>query len=254
MHAEEVLVSGVPRAVEYDMRGPDDLLFGVGTGCEGAMRVLLEPPRPRAAQPRLIAAAARTARQGLPTGLVVVHEAATLNFGTYSAAAPLPEVLIRAGRQALSESTSASVDFEGDGRRTRALVQFLAPSPHLLVCGAGPDALPLVSAAAALGWRVTVVDDRPAHIGDGRFAGAQLLLGACSDLLTVVDVARCHATVVMSHHLASDAAYLRELAAADVPAYVGLFGPEGRCTRLMQNLGAAPRRCASEPPARPGGV
>jgi xanthine dehydrogenase accessory factor len=90
-----------------------------------------------------------------------------------------------------------------------------------------------------LDWRVTVVDHRPSHIGDGRFAGAQLLLGACSDLLTVVDVARCHATVVMSDHLASDAAYLRELAAAGVPAYVGLFGPEGRCARLMQDLGAA---------------
>src|SRR5450755_1005615 len=43
LHAQEVMDSGVARAVEYDMRGPDDVLFGIGTGCEGAMRVLLEP-------------------------------------------------------------------------------------------------------------------------------------------------------------------------------------------------------------------
>src|SRR6201996_5243610 len=43
IHAREVLASGVPRAVEYDTRGPDDVLFGVGAGCEGTMRVLLEP-------------------------------------------------------------------------------------------------------------------------------------------------------------------------------------------------------------------
>jgi xanthine/CO dehydrogenase XdhC/CoxF family maturation factor len=125
------------------------------------MRVLLEPASPASsAQPRLLrqrrAQAARDAR----TALVVVHEAANLNLGTYSAAAPRPEPLIRAGRQALYETTSASVDFEVDGRRTRALVQFLAPSLHLLVCGAGPDAVPVVSAARALGWRVTVVDHR----------------------------------------------------------------------------------------------
>jgi len=41
IHAQEVLQSGIARAVEYDMRGPDEFLFGVGAGCEGAMRVLL---------------------------------------------------------------------------------------------------------------------------------------------------------------------------------------------------------------------
>src|SRR5438552_3661814 len=43
LHARKVIESGTPLAVEYDMRGPDDVLFGIGAGCEGAMRVLLEP-------------------------------------------------------------------------------------------------------------------------------------------------------------------------------------------------------------------
>ena len=42
-HADEVLRCGIPRVVEYDMRGPDDILFGIAAGCEGAMRILLEP-------------------------------------------------------------------------------------------------------------------------------------------------------------------------------------------------------------------
>jgi len=49
IHAQDVLNSGVARVVEYDMRGPDDLLFGIGAGCEGAMRVLLEPAGPGSA-------------------------------------------------------------------------------------------------------------------------------------------------------------------------------------------------------------
>ena len=99
--------------------------------------------------------------------------------------------------------------------------------------------MPVVSAARALGWRVTVVDHRPAYGGDSRFAGAHVVLGDADALLTVVDVRRCHAAVVMSHHLASDAAYLRELAAAGVPGYVGLLGPAARRRRLMQELGGA---------------
>ena len=97
IHAQEVLMSGVARAIEYDMRGPDALLFGIGTGCEGAMRVLLEPAAPASIAARALGAAASAARQGLPTVLVMVHEAADLNLGTYAVAAPLPAALIDAG-------------------------------------------------------------------------------------------------------------------------------------------------------------
>jgi xanthine dehydrogenase accessory factor len=43
----------------------------------------------------------------------------------------------------------------------------------------------------------------------------------------------------MSHHLDSDVAYLRELSAAGLPAYVGLLGPAARRHRIAQELGPA---------------
>jgi xanthine/CO dehydrogenase XdhC/CoxF family maturation factor len=110
-HAGQVIEAGVPRAIEYDMRGPDDVLFGLGAGCEGAMRILLEP-------------------------------------------------------------------------RTAATVQLCDPRR----------------------------------------------------LRSVIPVERCHAAVIMSHHLVSDAQYLRELAQAGVPAYIGLLGPQARRTRLAREL------------------
>jgi xanthine/CO dehydrogenase XdhC/CoxF family maturation factor len=45
--------------------------------------------------------------------------------------------------------------------------------------------------------------------------------------------------MVMSHHLASDLAYLRVLSAAHGPGYVGLLGPSARRRRLVDELGAA---------------
>jgi xanthine dehydrogenase accessory factor len=237
LHAQQVLNSGVPRAIEYDMRGPDDILFGIGAGCEGAMRVLLEPAGPGSPAAAALAAAGRATQAGHPAALVSVHEAVELALGTYEAAPPLPSALIHAAARSLNDATSRGMDREEGGRRTRAFVQFLAPPPHVLICGAGPDAQPVVSAARALRWRVSVIDHRPAFAVAADFPGAEVRLGDPHSLRSLVALERCHAAVVMSHHLLSDAAYLRELARAQVPAYVGLLGPEARRIRLAQELG-----------------
>ena len=47
--ARSVLASGTPHTVVYDMRSPDDIVWGLGLGCNGEVRVLLErlePGRP----------------------------------------------------------------------------------------------------------------------------------------------------------------------------------------------------------------
>ena len=125
LHAQEVLESGVPRAVEYDMRGPDDVLFGIGAGCEGAMRVLLEPAGAGTPAAAALAAAGRATRAGLPAAMISVHESADLPLGTYGAAPPLPDRVIQAAAQSLSDGASRALDWGDGGRRTRALVQFL---------------------------------------------------------------------------------------------------------------------------------
>jgi xanthine dehydrogenase accessory factor len=236
-HAEEVLRRGIPRAVEYDMRGPDDILFGIGAGCEGAMRVLLEPAGHGSPAEGALRAAGQRARAGLPTALVAVHECAELALGTYTAAPPLLPALMTAAAQALAEAASREVRSEAEGRRTRAFVQYLAPAPHLLVCGGGPDAQPVVANARALGWRVTVVEHRPVYALGPRFPGAEVKLVDAPSLRSSVDLDSCHAAVVMSHHLLSDATYLRELAQAGAPAFVGLLGPAARRERLARELG-----------------
>jgi xanthine dehydrogenase accessory factor len=213
IHAQEVLDSGVARAVEYDTRGPDDTLFGVGAGCEGTMRVLLEPAGPGTTAEAALAAVGRLTHTGETTSLIMVHNSQT-RLGTYRGKDLPPAEL------------------------ARAYVEILAPPPHLLICGAAPDAQPVVSTARALGWRVSVVDHRPAYAVAARFPGSEVRVANPKSLRSEVDLARCHAAVVMSHHLPSDEVYLRELAQAGVPAYVGLLGPKARRARLAKELGA----------------
>jgi len=239
LHADRVLGSGIAQAIEYNMRGPDDILFGIGAGCEGAMRVLLEPAGPGSLAAQALAEAGRTARAGAATALIAVHEAATgIALGTHSLNDELPTDLADATRATVADALSRAFDRELAGARLRAFVQFIAPAPHLLVCGGGPDAQPVVAMARSLGWRVTVVDHRPAYAVAARFPGADVRCAEAARLREHVDLSGCHAAVVMSHHLMSDAAYLRELARAGAPAYVGLLGPKSRRNRLADELGS----------------
>ena len=40
-HSRRVIETGVARTVSYDLRNPEDVLWGLGVGCEGAMDILL---------------------------------------------------------------------------------------------------------------------------------------------------------------------------------------------------------------------
>ncbi|MEA3132360.1 MAG: xanthine dehydrogenase accessory factor, partial [Gammaproteobacteria bacterium] len=84
IHAQRVLESGIARAIEYDMRGPDDVLFGVGAGCQGALRILLEPAGPGSPAAAALVNAGRITRSGRATSLVAVHESEQA-LGTYDA-------------------------------------------------------------------------------------------------------------------------------------------------------------------------
>src|SRR5205807_389662 len=115
----------------------------------------------------------------------------------------------------------------------------LSLPPRILLLGAGPDAVPVVDFAARLDWKVTLVDHRPAYAVASHFPAAERVLLARPDALpAALDLSGFAAAVVMSHHLPSDLAYLRALAATGI-AYVGLLGPAARREKLLSDLGTA---------------
>jgi len=238
IHADSVLNTQRPRAVEYDMRGPDDVLFGIGAGCEGAMRILLEPAGPDSLAIASLTAAERLLIGGGSASLIVVHDSSEIPLGTYHTSSALPPGLIEAAVQAAASGVSKAHRYIA-AEETTSFLQHLGPRPHLLICGAGPDAVPVAAGAIALGWKVTVVDHRPAYAVTEHFPGATVLRTDANKLRVSVDLERYHAAVVMSHHLASDTAYLREIAERGGPEYVGLLGPRSRRQHIANELGEA---------------
>lgn len=241
LHAEEVLATGNARLASYDMRGDEDRLFGIGSGCEGAMRVLLQRVGPTEHwQPlEAIAAGAEAGRSG-SLALIVGEAAAGLGWWDGGASAPWPEPgAVRAARRALAvDADPAIVDCEAGGRMLRVLVLALRAPPALLVCGAGADAVPLARHAVALGFAVTVADHRPALATAARFPHCEVATRPPAEFRDLPALERADAAIVMSHHLAADLAWLSAIAARDRIAYVGLLGPPARRERLLGELGA----------------
>jgi xanthine/CO dehydrogenase XdhC/CoxF family maturation factor/CTP:molybdopterin cytidylyltransferase MocA len=248
-HAASVLDTGTPRMVRYDNRGDDDLLWGLGAGCEGGMDVWLVRLDPagdwepfatlsRCFEQRVAARYAfvlDSAVAGLPVGATLwVNGGPALPRGLPQ---PLADLL---AAQAAGDAVSATTEIVEVGAPGVRLFLCSTGIPReLLLVGGGPDALPVVEIGATLGWRVTVADHRPAYADPARFPRARrVLLATPPQLDRHVDLARFDAAVVMSHHIATDLAALEVLATTQIP-YVGLLGPASRRKRLLADLGTA---------------
>ena len=242
-HAVAVLAGNAARVVEYDMRGDDDLLYGIGAGCEGAMRVLIEPAARDSAAAGALARAHSASAHGQAAALAVLHEGPAEALGTRAfirgdapSHAGFDAALADACAQVLTARESQSLRWDSGRVPQEAWLEYLAPPPRLLICGAGPDAEPVAAQLRALRWAVTLVDHRPAYAVPARFAGATVVHVAAGELGARIELDGFDAAIVMSHHLASDALYLRALAGSRVP-YVGLLGPRPRRERLLAQLG-----------------
>ena len=249
-HARAVIAGGRARTVRYDMRTADDLLWGLGLGCEGAMEILLLPSGPANSwQPLAHLAAALEAHEATAIGVIVesshpdVHVGSVLLPGDFTAGAPPTRALATPAAQvALQRAAAQGEPGWLEESSWKLFVLPLSLPPRILLLGAGPDAIPVVDLAVRLGWKVTLVDHRPGYAVPARFPGsARVLLGRPEGLAELLDLSRFTAAVVMSHHLASDLAYLRVLAASVIP-YVGLLGPAVRRERLAADLGTTVRQ------------
>lgn len=260
-HAVEVHATGIARVVSYDTRADDDAVWGLGLGCNGLIDVLLQPLSPLQAnavadmlsralggdQPAVLATVSMSSpsRDGPAVGAQALFtDDGAVPVGDWGDGAALASAAGRihearsAGRRGLvHEAGSTQIAFE-----------VVAPAIRLVVCGSGPDAAPVCRLAATLGWSVALIDHRPvteAHAA--RFAGARLV--ECTEpaaLAHVVALTERTAAVVMSHHFARDAEYVKALLTAGV-AYVGVLGPRPRTERMLAELAARGEEIPSGP-------
>jgi xanthine/CO dehydrogenase XdhC/CoxF family maturation factor len=238
--ARGVLQSGEAATVHYDTRSSDDVIWGIGLGCEGAMTILLSRlDSSNGYQPFAFASQSRYDQVDARFALVTESRNPSYTPGTAlwprsKQSAPLE--VTNAMNVSTPRGTNAPSEVVVADDATFLVVPIELP-PRLLLLGAGPDAMPLVEFAGLMNWQVTVLDHRPAYAVPERFPRARrVLLRPSAELPQELRSHQYDAAVVMSHHLLSDEAYLAALADSTVP-YIGLLGPAPRRVRLMSEIG-----------------
>lgn len=252
IRAQQVLESGCPQSVTYDLSA-DDELWGLGVGCDGVMTVFLQALEPASAYEPFPTLCERQLEPLASVFALVIESrvpdimagAAVVVSGTQryptGITGDAAEMLAESATAVLESDRSAIRDHAIDGGTLRVFYSPISPIPRLLVLGAGLDAEPLVRFASELGWLCTVADHRAAYIDNNDFALAERLhCGPAGELATALPLHTFDLAIVMSHHLVSDRTYLRQLADTAIQ-YIGLLGPPGRKNRLMAELGDAAR-------------
>ena len=149
----------------------------------------------------------------------------------------LREALARDLSALLDGGRSHSATYQVDGAPARVLLELVEPPLALTVCGAGPDAEPLVTLAANLGWAPLVFDHRAAFARPERFPGAsRVVTGAREEFAAAVPPRAGEVAVLITHSYPTDLAYLEQLAPRNL-RYIGVLGPRRRLERLLEELG-----------------
>ena len=258
-HAQRVIHDGAAKLVEYDTASTgEELAWGLGLGCNGVVRVLVEPLTPGspyiealrrscAAQADAVSVRVATVYQHTPSGPAVGR----IETGARLFIAEGEEV----GREKLSGEAAAMLEgelralsfggvssgahiFDADGAGVKIFVETLLPPVPLVIFGAGHDALPVVEVARGLGWQTEVVDPQARPASLSRFAAAdRVTLARPGDVNARVSITPRTLTLLMSHNYSHDLELLKFLLAS--PArYVGVMGPRKRTERMLGELAA----------------
>jgi xanthine/CO dehydrogenase XdhC/CoxF family maturation factor len=257
-HAKRVIRAGKAVLVEYDTASTsDEMAWGLGLGCNGVVRVLVEPLAHGSAYVEALRRSCEAWADCAPLSVATVYR------HTPSGSAPSrtfigARLLIDEEGEAVGENLSVELVsllesdlrapsnggpsgtrvYESDGGAVEVFFETLLPPVPLVVFGAGHDALPVVELARGLGWQTEVVDPQARPASLSRFATAdRVTLARPEEVAARVSITPRTMTLLMSHNYSHDLQLLRFLLAS--PArYIGVMGPRKRTERMLSELAA----------------
>ncbi|MCE9611953.1 MAG: XdhC family protein [Chthoniobacter sp.] len=247
--ARKVMATGVPILVTYDSTAPEDIVFGLGLGCNGVVEVLIERLTAGDETGLLAFLSSCVARRQIGR-IATVFQSDVFPLGarllrwpdgsiTSSLADPaLTAALLRTFQETAARRTALRQVELPDGRAARVLVEAVTPPVPLTIFGAADDAVPVAQLAKSIGWHVTVIDARPAYATPERFPTADAVhclrpeaLLASPHIVLPPDAL----VMIMTHNFTHDRALLGFLLGRPL-RYLGVLGPKSRTQRLLDEL------------------
>ncbi|KGA98712.1 hypothetical protein BALCAV_0202875 [Alkalihalobacillus alcalophilus ATCC 27647 = CGMCC 1.3604] len=222
----------------FDMRAEDDLGWGMNSGCNGIIYVLIER-------------CCKQVRKGYEQILseLKLGKEVTLFKRITAGKAPLKHILHSGDRLILNNwqgeipSFVTAYNSEPPLKNGRFInvelnetlyVQTFRPLKRLVIFGAGDDVIPLVQLVAKLDFYILVVDWREALLTDTRFSEAnEKMLIKKDDLFANLDVQDDDFVIIMTHQFQQDQLILKGLLKKQL-GYIGVLGSKNRTARLLE--------------------
>jgi len=252
--AARVMQTGRPTLVKYDTTTDDDVVWGLGLGCNGIVRVLIEPAgEPVRDLVQFLEACSKSQRRAAFATVIRSEQITEVALGTRvflypdgraKADAGAPEYAttqrIIADLHTTVRSGVSSVAQYGSDGTLEVLIEVVEPAVALVIFGAGADAVPLVRIARRLGWHATVVDTHARSRSLARFANADaVILCRPEEVSAHVTITPSTAAVLMTHNYFHDLEVLNVLLHQPI-RYLGCLGPKRRTERLLSEVPGGP--------------
>ena len=265
--AKRVIECGNSELVTYDSTSSEDIIFGLGLGCNGIVQVMIEPIT-RDAPDGLLAflqACQRERKTGRLATIFAIQppkedqctgcpspcndcDDAITSFKTIERTLHWPDGRITSTilRPALRSALDAALT-EHAHRRVKMgttvlpskdeadwLVETIVPPPSLFIFGAGDDAIPVAILARQIGWHVTITDARPAFANRSRFPNADVVQSQRAEAFDVTRLSG-HIAIVMTHSYEQDKTWLKVLLPSQAKL-ISQIGPKARTLRILDEL------------------
>ena len=166
------------------------------------------------------------------------HSGDTINVKSFAELNGLSATVSRDAAVALHENRSRSVVYRDVDGSLEFFHEVINPPTAIKIFGAGHDAVPLAYLAANLGWKISVIDHRPAWADAARFPEAdEIIVSRPESIADEVFTDVNSVAVVMNHNYDADRDIIRRLLGSTC-RYIGVLGPKDRTAKLVHELGA----------------
>lgn len=260
--AQRVAATSEATLVTYDTTAGDDIVWGLGLGCDGIVEVLLESLAGEAGEElmRFLTAHLERRARGVMATVFRTDSERTHDTSAHTGARMMidadgrliGEVISRALVEDMHAAMMATTAMTTNVNTARGVTQAksydtphgqfevfiesIDPPASLVIFGAGVDAVPVARLAHDTGLHVTVVDHRAAYATPERFPGAdQIIVCRPKAVAHRVAIDACTLAVVMTHSYEHDRELLKTLVASRV-RYIGMLGPKRRTERMLVEL------------------
>ncbi len=241
--SRQVMSNNTPRYIEYDMIDDESFAAELGIGCRGKIGVFVQPLTIECHQ--LLGLMQHELKLGRECYLLQHYDAALeAQSSSLKLLDQQQQLLAKLGDdfEAPEFNKNQQHEFVRQDNLCWSLTRF-TPAINLAVFGGGVDARPLVAMASILGWKINLIDHRPAYASRRFFPAADVVIKKDPDSLAreglVIDAA-----VVLTHNMHLDAGWIKWLfASEELPQYIGLLGPYERKQRILDLLPELERAC-----------